>query len=1189
MRPISRPKTDEGSQLRCQCIVHRHPRQRRDRQRQRRHGCGETGENAAISLSGAAVEGAPITATVTEPDAPTSGITYTWTVNGATVKTGVDAAGSSYTPIEGNEGGVLAVAVSFTDTHGNVETGNVSAGTVAEKPGENAAISLSGAAVEGAPITATVTEPDAPTSGITYTWTVNGATVKTGVDAAGSSYTPIEGNEGGVLAVAVSFTDTHGNVETGNVSAGTVAEKPGENAAISLSGAAVEGAPITATVTEPDAPTSGITYTWTVNGATVKTGVDAAGSSYTPIEGNEGGVLAVAVSFTDTHGNVETGNVSAGTVAEKPGENAAISLSGAAVEGAPITATVTEPDAPTSGITYTWTVNGATVKTGVDAAGSSYTPIEGNEGGVLAVAVSFTDTHGNVETGNVSAGTVAEKPGENAAISLSGAAVEGAPITATVTEPDAPTSGITYTWTVNGATVKTGVDAAGSSYTPIEGNEGGVLAVAVSFTDTHGNVETGNVSAGTVAEKPGENAAISLSGAAVEGAPITATVTEPDAPTSGITYTWTVNGATVKTGVDAAGSSYTPIEGNEGGVLAVAVSFTDTHGNVETGNVSAGTVAEKPGENAAISLSGAAVEGAPITATVTEPDAPTSGITYTWTVNGATVKTGVDAAGSSYTPIEGNEGGVLAVAVSFTDTHGNVETGNVSAGTVAEKPGENAAISLSGAAVEGAPITATVTEPDAPTSGITYTWTVNGATVKTGVDAAGSSYTPIEGNEGGVLAVAVSFTDTHGNVETGNVSAGTVAEKPGENAAISLSGAAVEGAPITATVTEPDAPTSGITYTWTVNGATVKTGVDAAGSSYTPIEGNEGGVLAVAVSFTDTHGNVETGNVSAGTVAEKPGENAAISLSGAAVEGAPITATVTEPDAPTSGITYTWTVNGATVKTGVDAAGSSYTPIEGNEGGVLAVAVSFTDTHGNVETGNVSAGTVAEKPGENAAISLSGAAVEGAPITATVTEPDAPTSGITYTWTVNGATVKTGVDAAGSSYTPIEGNEGGVLAVAVSFTDTHGNVETGNVSAGTVAEKPGENAAISLSGAAVEGAPITATVTEPDAPTSGITYTWTVNGATVKTGVDAAGSSYTPIEGNEGGVLAVAVSFTDTHGNVETGNVSAGTVAEKPGENAAISLSGAAVEGAPITATVTEPDAPTSGITYTLDGQWTAT
>ena len=1097
------------------------------------------------------------------------------------MKTGVDAAGSSYTPIEGNEGGVLAVAVSFTDTHGNVETGNVSAGTVAEKPGENAAISLSGAAVEGAPITATVTEPDAPTSGITYTWTVNGATVKTGVDAAGSSYTPIEGNEGGVLAVAVSFTDTHGNVETGNVSAGTVAEKPGENAAISLSGAAVEGAPITATVTEPDAPTSGITYTWTVNGATVKTGVDAAGSSYTPIEGNEGGVLAVAVSFTDTHGNVETGNVSAGTVAEKPGENAAISLSGAAVEGAPITATVTEPDAPTSGITYTWTVNGATVKTGVDAAGSSYTPIEGNEGGVLAVAVSFTDTHGNVETGNVSAGTVAEKPGENAAISLSGAAVEGAPITATVTEPDAPTSGITYTWTVNGATVKTGVDAAGSSYTPIEGNEGGVLAVAVSFTDTHGNVETGNVSAGTVAEKPGENAAISLSGAAVEGAPITATVTEPDAPTSGITYTWTVNGATVKTGVDAAGSSYTPIEGNEGGVLAVAVSFTDTHGNVETGNVSAGTVAEKPGENAAISLSGAAVEGAPITATVTEPDAPTSGITYTWTVNGATVKTGVDAAGSSYTPIEGNEGGVLAVAVSFTDTHGNVETGNVSAGTVAEKPGENAAISLSGAAVEGAPITATVTEPDAPTSGITYTWTVNGATVKTGVDAAGSSYTPIEGNEGGVLAVAVSFTDTHGNVETGNVSAGTVAEKPGENAAISLSGAAVEGAPITATVTEPDAPTSGITYTWTVNGATVKTGVDAAGSSYTPIEGNEGGVLAVAVSFTDTHGNVETGNVSAGTVAEKPGENAAISLSGAAVEGAPITATVTEPDAPTSGITYTWTVNGATVKTGVDAAGSSYTPIEGNEGGVLAVAVSFTDTHGNVETGNVSAGTVAEKPGENAAISLSGAAVEGAPITATVTEPDAPTSGITYTWTVNGATVKTGVDAAGSSYTPIEGNEGGVLAVAVSFTDTHGNVETGNVSAGTVAEKPGENAAISLSGAAVEGAPITATVTEPDAPTSGITYTWTVNGATVKTGVDAAGSSYTPIEGNEGGVLAVAVSFTDTHGNVETGNVSAGTVAEKPGENAAISLSGAAVEGAPITATVTEPDAPTSGITYT--------
>ena len=214
---------------------------------------------------------------------------------------------------------------------------------------------------------------------------------------------------------------------------------------------------------------------------------------------------------------------------ESPTENATIALSGLtsgnAVEGQQLTATVTDADAPASGITYTWTVNGATVHTGTDAAGNTYTPTEANEGLPISVAVSFTDTHGNAETGTLSAGTVQESPTENATIALSGLtsgnAVEGQRLTATVTEADAPASGITYTWTVNGATVHTGTDAAGNTYTPTEADEGLPISVAVSFTDTHGNAETGTLSAGTVQESPTENATIALSGLtsgnAVEG------------------------------------------------------------------------------------------------------------------------------------------------------------------------------------------------------------------------------------------------------------------------------------------------------------------------------------------------------------------------------------------------------------------------------------------------------------------------------------------------------------------------------------------------------------------------------------------------------------------------------------------------------------------------------------------------
>ena len=646
-------------------------------------------------------------------------------------------------------------------------------------------------------------------------------------------------------------------------------------------------------------------------------------------------------------------------------------------------------------------------------------------------------------------------------------------------ETDAPASGITYTWTVGGSPVKTGIDAAGATYTPTEADEGKAISVAVSFTDTHGFAEHGTTSAGTVQESPTENASISLSGLtggnAVEGQQITATVTETDAPATGITYTWTVGGVAVKTGTDAAGATYTPTEADEGKTISVAVSFTDSHGFAEHGTTSAGTVQESPTENASISLSGLtagnAVEGQQITVSVTETDAPATGITYTWTVGGVAVKTGTDAAGATYTPTEADEGKTISVAVSFTDSHGFAEHGSTSAGTVQESPTENASILLSGLtsgnAVEGQQITASVNETDAPATGITYTWTVGGVAVKTGTDAAGATYTPTEADEGKTISVAVSFTDSHGFSEHGTTSAGTVQESPTENASILLSGLtagnAVEGTLVTATVNETDAPASGITYTWTVGGIPVKTGIDAAGATYTPTEADEGKTISVAVSFTDTNGFSEHGTTSAGTVQESPTENASILLSGLtagnAVEGTLVTATVNETDAPATGITYTWTVGGTQVKTGTDAAGATYTPSEADEGKTISVAVTFTDTNGFAERGSTSAGTVQESATENASISLSGLtsghAVEGRLVTATVTESDAPASGsIIYTWKAGGTTVASGLGV--NTYTPTETDEGKALTVSVSFTDTHGFAESGTTSAGTVQESATE-------------------------------------------------------------------------------------------------------------------------------------
>jgi len=84
-------------------------------------------ENASFTVSGLVnghlTPNQQLTATVTEPDAPTSGITYTWQVDGVTRKTGVDSAGNTFTPVLGDESKTLTVNVSFTDTHGFAEAG----------------------------------------------------------------------------------------------------------------------------------------------------------------------------------------------------------------------------------------------------------------------------------------------------------------------------------------------------------------------------------------------------------------------------------------------------------------------------------------------------------------------------------------------------------------------------------------------------------------------------------------------------------------------------------------------------------------------------------------------------------------------------------------------------------------------------------------------------------------------------------------------------------------------------------------------------------------------------------------------------------------------------------------------------------------------------------------------------------
>ena len=152
-----------------------------------------------------------------------------------------------------------------------------------------------------------------------------------------------------------------------------------------------------------------------------------------------------------------------------------------------------------------------------------------------------------------------------------------------------------------------------------------------------------------------------------------------------------------------------------------------------------------------------------------------------------------------------------------------------------------------------------------------YQWSIIwGAASADITGATEAAYTPVDADEGLAIRVRVSFTDDGGNAETlTSAATAAVAAKPNSPAT---------GAPVitgTAQVGETlSADTPGIadedglanvsySYQWLADDADI---AGATGSTYTPVDADEGVALKVRVAFTDDRGNDE-GLTSAATAA----------------------------------------------------------------------------------------------------------------------------------------------------------------------------------------------------------------------------------------------------------------------------------------------------------------------------------
>ena len=744
--------------------------------------------------------------------------------------------------------------------------------------------------------------------------------------------------------------------------------------------------------------------------------------------------------------------------------------------------------------------------------------------------------------------------------------------------------------------------ATGSTYTLADADEGKAITVQVSFTDDAGNDETlTSAATDAVSAAPPENneatGAPSISGTAQVGETLTVDtsgIVDADGLTNAtFTYQWLADDADI---AGATGSTYTLADADENKAIKVKVSFTDDAGNDETlTSAATDAVAAAPPENneatGAPSISGTAQVGETLTVD-TSGIADTDGLensafTYQWLADDTAIQ---GAMGSSYTLADAEEGKAITVQVSFTDDAGHDETlTSAATDAVAAAPASNTpatgAPTVSGTAQVGETLTAGtsgIVDADGLTNAdFTYQWLAGDDAIP---GATGSAYTLADADEGKAIMVQVSFTDDAGHDETLTSEAtDAVAAAPQPNnpatGAPAISGTAQVGETLTADTSgvadEDGLDNAAFTYQWLAGDSDI---AGAAGSTYTPVEADEGKTVKVRVSFTDDGGNDET-LTSAATEAVA-GNEEPVAREDVAAWSATMTVewvyqgygyystdakkagSLSPASFEVDGTTYTvkmvetqgWMyigvdqelpfdfvleLDGARFASG-DASFRSYsygniyrwerTGLRWRDGDAVEVRLlrAFED-----ETAVNSAATGAP--------TISGTVQVGETLTADTSgiadEDGLDNAAFTYRWLADNAAI---AGATGSTYTLADADEGKAITVQVSFTDDAGNDETlTSAATDAVSAAPASNTpatgAPTVSGTAQVGETLTAGtsgIVDADGLTNAtFNYQWLADDADI---AGATGSTYTLVEADEGKTVKVRVSFTDDGGNDET-------------------------------------------------------
>jgi hypothetical protein len=353
-------------------------------------GGGESNKapTVAATQSVTTAEDTATSVTVSATDA-NKGDTLTYVATGATRGTVTGGAGGvfTYTP-NGNYSGSDSFTVTVTDSKGASATQVV---TISVSPVEDEAVgtlSVTGTAVEGGSLTASLTgasDLDGAISGTAYQWQISAnGTSWTNISGATSATYALASDQsqvGQFVRVVVTTTDALGGTTafTGASSAAIANVNDAPTAAASQAVTTAEDTAKTVTVSGSDADGDSLTHTaGSASNGTV-TGGTGGVFSYTP-NSNYVGSDSFTVTVSDGKGGTATQTVNVTVTAVDDEATGTLGVTGTAVEGGSLTASLTgasDLDGAITSTSYQWQIS---------ANGTSWTNISGATSATYALA-----------------------------------------------------------------------------------------------------------------------------------------------------------------------------------------------------------------------------------------------------------------------------------------------------------------------------------------------------------------------------------------------------------------------------------------------------------------------------------------------------------------------------------------------------------------------------------------------------------------------------------------------------------------------------------------------------------------------------------------------------------------------------------------------------------------------------------